>query len=185
MRAHRLSGEEKYLEAAVTAARVAASWVFLWDVPFPPSTLLADADFKTTGWVVCDAIPAGSYVEDVFLEFLPDLAEVAVAAAEPELIDVAELIMNGMQQGVSLPGKMLGYAAPGIQCEGFMTSYWLSAPDETKFSGAVGKRKGDDNDTCNGFTNGAALYGLDTLRQQFGTTDLSTIRQLAIDAGRR
>ncbi|KGM17073.1 hypothetical protein N867_10270 [Actinotalea fermentans ATCC 43279 = JCM 9966 = DSM 3133] len=74
---------------------------------------------------------------------------------------------------------MLGYAAPGIQLEGYMTSYWLSAPDQTAFSGAVGKVKGDGNDTCNGFVNAAAFFGLDAVRDAFGTLEFSTIRQLA------
>ena len=43
---------------------------------------------------------------------------------------------------------MLGYVAPGIQCEGVMTAYWLSDPEQTEFSGAVNKVKGDDNDTA-------------------------------------
>ncbi len=60
-----------------------------------------------------------------------------------------------------------------------MTSYWLSAPDETAFSGAVGKTKGDDNDTCNGLINAQALYGLDALRNDFGTTDLAAVRDRA------
>ena len=174
--AYDLGGRPEHLDAAVRAAKVAASWMFLWDVPFPAGTLLADTSFRTTGWVVCDAIPGGSYVEDVFGEFVGDVLRVAAASGEVDLVDVAEIGLAGMQQGVSLPGAMLGYVAPGIQCEGFMTSYWLSAPDETAFSGAVGKRKGDDNDTCNGFVNAAAFFGLDALREQFGTVDLSAIR---------
>jgi hypothetical protein len=174
--AYEIGGRPEHLEAAVRAAKVAASWMFVWDVPFPAGTLLAEAGFRTTGWVVCDAIPGGSYVEDVFGEFVGDVLRVAVASGELDLVDVAELGLAGMQQGVSLPGAMLGYAAPGIQCEGFMTSYWLSAPDETAFSGAVGKCKGDDNDTCNGFVNAAAIFGLDSLREQFGTTDFSAIK---------
>ncbi|WP_146820081.1 hypothetical protein, partial [Actinotalea fermentans] len=141
--AYRLGGKPRHLEAAVRAAKVAASWMFLWDVPFSEETLLARAGFRTTGWVVCDAIPGGSYVEDVFLEFVGDVLAVATEAGVPELVDVAELGLAGMQQGVSVPHAMLGYAAPGIQCEGYMTSYWLSAPDQTAFSGAVGKVKGD------------------------------------------
>lgn len=183
--AFKLGGRQEHLDAALRAAKVAASWMFLWDVPFPEQTLLADAGFRTTGWVVCDAIPGGSYVEDVFAEFVGDMLEVAAASGNIDLVDVAELGLAGMQQGVSLPGAMLGYAAPGIQCEGFMTSYWLSAPDETAFSGAVGKRKGDDNDTCNGFVNGAAFFGLDALRDQFGTLDFGSIRTTVRRAAQR
>lgn len=179
--AYELGGRPEHLAAAVRAAKVASSWMFLWDVPFPAGTLLADADFRTTGWVVCDAIPGGSYVEDVFLEFVGDVLRVAAASGEADLVDVAEVGLTGMQQGVSVPRSMLGYAAPGIQCEGFMTSYWLSAPDETAFSGAVGKRKGDDNDTCNGFVNAAAFFGLDSMRDQFATLDFPTIRRLVTE----
>jgi hypothetical protein len=182
--AYEVARREAHLDAAVRAAKVAASWMFLWDVPFPEGTLLADTGFRTTGWVVCDAIPGGSYVEDVFGEFVGDVVAVAEASGEVELVDVAELGLAGMQQGVSLPGAMLGYAAPGIQCEGYMTSYWLSAPDETAFSGAVGKRKGDDNDTCNGFVNAVSLFGPDALRDRFGTLDMTIIRN-AVRARRR
>lgn len=177
--AYQLGGVPEHLEAAVRAAKVAASWMFLWDVPFPEGTLLSESGFRTTGWVVCDAIPGGSYVEDVFLEFVGDVLAVAHEAGDVDLVDVAGTGIAGMQQGVSVPQAMLGYAAPGIQCEGYMTSYWLSAPEETAFSGAVGKRKGDDNDTCNGFVNAAACYGLDVIRERFGTLDFSVIRQLA------
>ncbi|WP_157560935.1 hypothetical protein [Humibacter albus] len=174
--AFRVGGEQRHLEAAVRAAKVVSSWLFLWDVPFPAESLLEESDFKTTGWAICDAIPAGSYIEDVLLEFVGDLLDVATAAAIPEFVDICELVLNGMQQGLSIPGKMLGYAAPGIQCEGFMTSYWLSAPETALFSGAVGKRKGDDNDTCNGFVNAAALCGLDTVREVYGMLDFASIR---------
>jgi hypothetical protein len=175
--AYRLGGETRHLQAAVKAAKIVTSWLFLWDVPFPEDTLLASGGFRTTGWAVCDAIPGGSYVEDVFLEFVGDLLDVAAAAGDPAFVDIVELVLHGMQQGLSHPANMLGYVAPGVQCEGYMTSYWLSAPEPTRFSGAVGKVKGDDNDTCNGFVNAAALYGLDVIRDGYGTLDLGLIRE--------
>lgn len=177
--AYELGGDRRHLAAAVKAAKIVTSWLFLWDVPFPEGSLLEKSGFRTTGWAVCDAIPGGSYIEDVFLEFVGDMLAVAVAARMPEFVDIVELVLAGMQQGVSVPSNMLGYAAPGIQCEGYMTSYWLSAPENTLFSGAVGKVKGDDNDTCNGFVNAAAMYGLDAIRDSFGTLDLAPIRELA------
>ena len=76
-----------------------------------------------------------------------------------------------MQYAVSTPSNDHGYVAPGIQCEGVLTSYWLSAPDITEFSGAVNKVKGDDNDTCNALTNGQAAYGIYDLIGSFGTSD--------------
>jgi len=96
---------------------------------------------------------------------------------EKNILRIAEIVHHGMQFALSTPGNDHGYVAAGIQCEGVMTSYWLSAPDETAFSGAVAKTKGDDNDTCNALTNGQAAFGIYDLRERFGTDDFTEIRQ--------
>ena len=176
LKAHQLTGDPRHLAGAVKAAKVLASWVYLWDVPLPQGTLLHEADFKSTGWAVCDVIASGSYLDNEFLEFTGDLANVAVLAQEPALLDIAELVEYGMQYALSTPSNDHGYVAPGIQCEGVLTSYWLSAPDVTAFSGAVNKVKGDDNDTCNALTNGQAAYGIYDLIDSFGTSDFDRIR---------
>jgi hypothetical protein len=103
-------------------------------------------------------------------------AAAAAAAGDPDLLRIAEIVGIGMQGALSMPSALLGYAHPGIQCEGLMTSYWLSDPDPTEFSGAVGKRKGDDNDTCNGLTNGQAAYGVHELLDTYGTADFGRLR---------
>jgi hypothetical protein len=177
LKAYQLTGDARHLAGAVMSAKILASWVYLWDVPLPEGTLLRDADFKSTGWAVCDVIAAGSYLDNEFLEFTGDLANVAVLAQEPALLDVAELVEYGMQYAVSTPSNDYGYVAPGIQCEGVLTSYWLSTPDITEFSGAVNKVKGDDNDTCNALTNGQAAYGIYDLIDSFGTSDFDRIRK--------
>jgi hypothetical protein len=169
-------GDRGYLDAAVSAARILASWVYLWDVPFPPDSLLGRSNFRSTGWAGCDVIASGSYLDDEFLEFVGDLVLVADYANEPALAEIAELVEYGMQHAVSTPQNMLGYVAAGIQCEGILTSYWLSAPDETAFSGAVNKVKGDDNDTCNALINAQAAYGLYDLERHYGTWDFGVIR---------
>jgi hypothetical protein len=164
-----------YLDGAVKAAKVLASWVYLWNVPFPQDSLLGSSNFKSTGWAVCDVIPAGSYLDNELLEFTGDLIRIAQRSRDRELFKVAEIVEYGMQQAVSTPQSMLGYVFPGIQCEGIMTAYWMSDPDVTEFSGAANKVKGQDNDTCNGLINGQAAYGLFDLYDKFRTTDLDTI----------
>jgi hypothetical protein len=181
---HEATGDPSYLAAAVTSAKVLASWVYLWDVPMPDGTLLAEAGFKSTGWAGCDVIASGSYLDDEFLEFTADLVRVAELSGEPALFDVAELVEYGMQYGLSTPRNDHGYVAPGIQCEGYLTSYWLSAPDATAFSGAVNKVKGDDNDTCNGLTNGQAAYALFEIGDRYGTTDFAELRARLFRAAR-
>jgi hypothetical protein len=167
-----------YLDGAVKSAQILASWVYLWNVPFPKNSLLANANFESTGWAVCDVIPAGSYLDNELLEFTGDLIKVSELSGEEALFNVAEIVEYGMQQALSTPQRMLGYVASGIQCEGIMTAYWMSDPEVTEFSGAANKVKGQDNDTCNGLINGQAAYGLFDLQERYGTTDLAAIRRL-------
>jgi hypothetical protein len=174
---HERTGEPRFLDGARDAARLLASWVYLWDVPFPEGSLLGSSGFRSTGWAVCDVIAAGSYVDNELLEFIGDLVAVAKAAGDEDLLRIAEVAEYGLQGALSMPGAMLGYAHPGIQCEGLLTSYWLSDPDRTEFSGAVNKRKGDDNDTCNGLINGQMAYASFELLDRYGTLDWADIRR--------
>jgi hypothetical protein len=177
LKAYEITGDARHLAGAIKSAKILASWVYLWDVPFAEGTLMDQAKFRSTGWAACDVIASGTYLDNEFLEFTGDLANVAVLAGSRELLDVAELVQFGMQYATSTPTNDHGYVAAGIQCEGVLTSYWLSAPDTTEFSGAVNKVKGDDNDTCNALTNGQAAYGIYDLERSFGTLDFDVIRR--------
>ncbi|GAA1133769.1 hypothetical protein [Microbacterium aurantiacum] len=176
LKLYEATADRAHLDAAVKAAKVLCSWVYLWDVPFPEDTLLGRAGFRSTGWAGCDVIASGTYLDNEFLEFTGDLANIAAHAGDAALLDFAELVQYGMQMALSTPENDHGYVAPGIQCEGILTSYWLSRPDTTEFSGAVNKVKGDDNDTCNALTNGQAAYGLYDLLDSFGTADFAAIK---------
>jgi hypothetical protein len=171
------TGERRFLYGAVKAAKILASWVYLWDVPLPEGTLLAEGGFRSTGWAGCDVIPSGGYLDNEFLEFTGDLVAVAAHAGDKQLFAVADIVEHGMQHALSTPQNDHGYVAPGIQCEGVVTGYWLSRPDVTQFSGAAAKSKGDDNDTCNALTNGQAAYGIYELEDRYGTTDFDEIRR--------
>src|SRR3712207_7202405 len=49
LKAYQLTGEPRHRDGAVKAAKILASWVYLWDVPLPEGTLLAKAgDRKST-----------------------------------------------------------------------------------------------------------------------------------------
>lgn len=176
LKLYEASGNSFFLDAAERAAKILASWVYLWNVPFPENTLLADSEFRSIGWVACDVIPGGSYLDNEFLEFTGDLVRIAQHSGNRTLFDLAEMVEYGMHHTLSMPGHMLGYVKPGIQCEGIMTAYWMSDPDRTEFSGAVNKVKGQDNDTCNGLTNGQAAYALYELLDGFDTIDFADIR---------
>jgi hypothetical protein len=167
--------EPEFLVGARDAARILASWTYLWDIPFDSNTFLGKHGFRTTGWTVCDVIPAGSYVDNEFQEFIPDLIRIAEYCKDEKLAILAKIVTKSMQQGLSMPQNMYGYSMPGIQCEGYVTSYWLSDMSYKEFSGAAAKSKGDDNDTCNGIVNAQALYNIDYILEKFGTLDFDDI----------
>ena len=172
---YEVTRDPELLIAARDAARILATWTYFWDVPFAEDTLLNKHGFKTTGWAACDVIPAGSYVDTVFPEFVPDILRIAKHCKDLRLARLAKIVTRGMQHGLSMPQNMYGYAMSGVQCEGFMTSVWLFDTDEKEFSGAAAKNKGDDNDTCNGFVNTQAVCNLDWLADTFGTLDFDQI----------
>lgn len=170
--------EPRYLVGARDAARILASWTYLWDIPFAEETLLGRHGFKTTGWAGCDVIPGCSYVDDEFVEFVPDLLKIAEYCRDEKLVELAQIVTLGMHHGLSMPQNMYGYAMPGVQCEGYLTSLWLSDTEAKDFSGAVAKNKGDDNDTCNGLIAAQALYNLESLRDTYGTLDFGMIKRM-------
>lgn len=174
----RTTGERRFLDGARRAATMLCSFVYLWDVPMPPGSLLAATGFQSTGWASCDVIASGAYLDNEFLEFTGDLVDVSAATNDEDLLDIAELVEYGMQHALSTPDNDHGYVAPGVQTEGVLTAYWLSAPDESAFSGAVNKKKGDDNDTANALTNGQAAFGVYQILDRYGTDDFDELRRL-------
>lgn len=173
------------LAGARDAARVLATWTYLWDIPFDDSTTLGKYGFKTTGWTGCDVIPAGSYVDDEFVEFVPDLLRIAEYCRDEKLAVLAKIVTRGMHHGLSMPQNMYGYAMPGVQCEGYMTSLWLADTEYTEFSGASAKNKGDDNDTCNGLVNGQAILNLEYIMERYHTYDFDEIIRQIMRKGER
>ena len=170
--------DPELLVGARDAARVLATWTYLWDIPFDNSTTLGKHGFKTTGWAGCDVIPACSYVDDEFVEFVPDLLRVAEYCKDEKLVTLARIVTRGMHHGLSMPQNMYGYKMAGVQCEGYMTSLWLADTEYTEFSGAAAKNKGDDNDTCNGLVNAQALLNLYSIQERYGTLDFDNILRL-------
>lgn len=174
---YEITHNEKYLRAAEKAAEVLSTWTFFWDVPYSKGTVLGDHGFKTTGWAGCDVIPACSYVDDEFIEFVPDVMKIAGYTKNRYLAKLAKIVYLGMQHGTSTPQEMYGYKMAGVQCEGYMNSLWLSDSEDLEFSGAVAKLKGDDNDTCNGLINGQQLATMHWMTDHFGTLDIDQVTE--------
>jgi len=183
IRLYEATKAEHLLRGAVDAAHILASWVYLWNIPFPKDSLLGRWGFCTTGWTVCDVIPAGSYVDCELAEFMGDLLKTAEWSRDEAIFDIAEIGCFGMQHGLSTPDALMGYARPGIQCEGYMSGHWLSDTEITEFSGAAAKGKGADNDTCNGLVNAQSMFGMLEIRGRYGTLDFSELRNRLFPKG--
>ena len=84
-------------------------------------------------------IPAGSYVDCEFVEFIPELLRIAGYLKDRELAVLAKIVTRGMQHGLSMPQNMYGYAMPGVQCEGYMTSLLSLIHISGQFKDSIGR----------------------------------------------
>jgi hypothetical protein len=168
----RATGDAGALSAATDAARLLATWVYLWDVPLPPSSTLAQYGFRSTGWSACDTSGAG-YIHPYELHAVPDLFEVALAAGDSDLARIAQLILSGSSQNVATPSKSWGYARNGLQEEGVLVSWWLI--DDPMFVGTHfgGRGKGEGNKTCLPWISAVGIDAHDILVRRYGTSDLA------------
>jgi hypothetical protein len=168
---HRATGERTYLERATVGAWLVCSWVWLWDVPLPEGSTLAEHGFRSTGWPGCDA-PGAGYVHPMGVIAVPDLVELARLGADEGFVEMAALLLNACNENVALPGKDWGYARPGLQEEGVLIS-WCWA-DDSMFVGTEfgGRGKGEGNKTCFPWISAVTIWTHQELMARYGTDDL-------------
>lgn len=172
---YRATGESEILDGATAAARLFATWTWLWDVPLPTDSTLYRYGFRSTGLGACDTCAAG-YVHPFELLGVPELVQIGVASADPGLIDVAELILHGCNQTVAVPGADWGYKVLGLQEEGYVISWWLADDpifDDTAFGG---RGKGEGNKTCFPWLPAVAMTCYLGLTDAYGTARIASIR---------
>jgi hypothetical protein len=171
----RADDDPAWWEGAVEAARLLASWIWLWDVPLPAGSTLQRHGFRSTGWAGCDTSGAG-YVHPFELIAVPDLVEAARHAGDGALLDVAQLALHGCNQTVAVPGHDWGYAMPGLQEEGYLISWWLIDDPIFADTGFGGRGKGEGNKTCFPWIPAVAIGAYWRLLDDHGTADLGEIR---------
>ncbi|WP_448624419.1 hypothetical protein [Geodermatophilus sp. URMC 64] len=163
--------DPRWAAGARNAARLLATWVYLWDVPLPPGSTLAGYGFRSTGWSACDTCGAG-YIHPYEVHAVPDLYSIALAADDRDLATVAVLCLHGSNETVATAEKTWGYARPGLQEEGLLVSWWLIDDPMFLGTGFGGRGKGEGNKTCLPWISAVALDAHAELLQRFGTTDL-------------
>ncbi|GAW50923.1 MULTISPECIES: hypothetical protein [unclassified Nocardioides] len=172
---YRAVGGEYFRVGAIRAARLFATWTWLWDVPLPSTSTLAQHGFRSTGIGACDTCATG-YVHPFEVIAVPELIEIAGLAEDPSMVDVAELLLHGCNQTVAVPGKDWGYASPGLQEEGYLISWWLG--DDPIFEDtAFGDRgKGEGNKTCFPWIPAVAMSCYWKLVDRYGSADMEQVR---------
>jgi hypothetical protein len=171
---HQATGRGDYLAGARRAAQLVVTWICLWDVPLPADSTLAHFGFRSTGWMACDA-PGAGYIHPMGILAVPDLIEVGRLTGEDLLLSAAELLLAGCSETVALPGKDWGYAAPGLQEEGLLISWWFADDPMFAETGFGGRGKGEGNKTCLPWISAVSLYAYEEMMARYGTTDIAAI----------
>lgn len=166
-----MTGDDDLRDAAVDAARVLATWVYLWDVPLPPSSTMAGYGFRSTGWSACDTAGAG-YIHPYELHAVPDLFEAALLGEDDVLALIADLVLHGSNETVATEACDWGYARLGLQEEGLLVSWWLIDDPMFVDTGFGGRGKGEGNKTCLPWISAVGIDATDEVLHRYGTTDL-------------
>lgn len=118
--AHRLTGEAALGEQARLAAEWAATFVYAWDVEFPPGGPCARHGFRSTGW---PSVSVQNQHLDVF--FFPwEVADLGQRLGDPFLRDLGRLVGQACTHGIArVPGDW-GYPTAGEQGEAFFQTEW-------------------------------------------------------------
>ena len=126
--------------------------------------------------MACDA-PGAGYIHPMGILAVPDLIEVGRLTGEVDLLlSAAELLLAGCSETVALPGKDWGYAAPGLQEEGLLISWWFADDPMFAETGFGGRGKGEGNKTCLPWISAVSLYAYEEMMARYGTTNIAAIR---------
>lgn len=116
---HEALGDRLWLERALVAARLAETWVYLWDVPMPsdadPAALHWKPGVPTTGHQL---IVTGASMTDGFLAVNAALfARLWRLTGDPHWREVARLVTHGTMTMLAVPGRTFDLRGPGWQQE--------------------------------------------------------------------
>lgn len=180
---YEVTKEERFKNGAIDAAKISATWVNLWDVPFPDGTTLANYNFRSTGWSPVN-VYGGSFQTDLYpLYFTCDFVKVAELTGDMDYLKIAELLQYAMNDMVSTPKETYGYAHYGLQNEGrvmtwFFVKEWAK-PVEGKAGSFefAGRGKGEENKTAYGWMYAIPLGSHYRMVDTYGSLDFNAIRE--------
>lgn len=118
LRLYAVTGDERMLGGSRRAANLAVTWNHIWSIPNIPGTAVAAAGVNSLGWGGINST-WGAGVTDIYtLFFLADFVDLARLTGEPFFEAMADIVAHGVQQILSHPGDLMGFADIGMQPEG-------------------------------------------------------------------
>lgn len=176
------TGKQKYLDGAVKAGKISATWINLWDVPFPEGTTLHRYGFRSTGWSPAFTLVSSWTTDMSPLLFPRDFIKLAELTGDLGFLRIAELIQFGQNEMVSTPSETYGYAHYGLQTEGrVMTWYlikdWGKPQDQAEGHEFGGRTKGEENKTAYPWIYAVSVGGYYRILDDYGTLVFDDIRK--------
>ena len=116
---HAATGDSVWLERAVTAAELAETWIYVWNVPMP-----VDADTATLHWkpgvptIGHQLIATGVSMSDAFLAVnAAAFARLFELTSDPHFLDVARVVTHGTKAMLARAGRTFDLHDVGWQQE--------------------------------------------------------------------
>lgn len=159
---YEISGDEKWLKAAETAALFAETWIYIWNVPMPIDDLKVEWDASKTT-VGTGLIAVNHSNVDMYQSFNAyEYFRLYQITNDPHYLDVARILLNNTKQMIDLDGR-LNFAEPGFQQEG-----WCFSPDR-------GLKRGYGVSVWLPWVSVSHLHGIFKIKDSYGTTDFDLI----------
>lgn len=118
------SGREqrRYIGLCKRAAYFAASWYYLWDVPFAQGQMLGDLGFKSRGW---GNVSVENNHIDVFVFELSHIFRwLGEKTHEPRFVQLDKVMTSSLCQLLPTPGHLCGIGKPGYYPEVVQHTTW-------------------------------------------------------------
>lgn len=113
---------EHYIDVMKTVAYFALSWYYTWDVPFAPSQMLGDLQFKSRGWG--NVSVENNHIDVYIFEFATILDFLSQERSEPRFADFSSVIKSSMLQLMPVSGRMCGIGREGFYPEVVQHTTW-------------------------------------------------------------
>lgn len=116
---YKATGERRYLEGSVQAAKQFVTWNYIWNAPMREGTILAEKNFRTKGMGAINSVWCGGVVDIYSLFHIRELYLLGKETENDFFVRMADWISIATHQILSWPGDSMGFADGGMQPEGF------------------------------------------------------------------